>query len=169
MVKKRGLSKNMKRWLLLFLVVALALAFVVVPVFLIQPFRPQTARALEVGYELRRFAPWATIVAAAFSLLLVARIWRGSRRWWVKAFAFVLLVPVAASAWFARQNHFEWMFNPATNASYVEAAKTDFVGDGDMMLAVEHEGERVAYPVRLMAYHHIVADTVGGVPVAATY
>ena len=30
-------------------------------------------------------------------------------------------------------------------------------------------GERVAYPVRLMGYHHLVADTVGGVPLVATY
>jgi hypothetical protein len=38
-----------------------------------------------------------------------------------------------------------------------------------MVLAVERGGERVAYPVRLMAYHHVVADTVGGVPIVATY
>ena len=159
----------MNRWLLLILVVFVALAFVVVPVFLIQPFRPQTARALEAGYELRRFAPWATIVAAVLSLWLVARIWRGSRRWWAKAFAVVLLAPVALSVWFARQNHFEWMFNPLPNATYADASAADFVGGDDMVLAVEHEGERVAYPVRLMAYHHVVADNVGGVPVAATY
>jgi len=27
----------------------------------------------------------------------------------------------------------------------------------------------VAYPVRLMAYHHVVPDVVGGVPIVATY
>jgi hypothetical protein len=38
-----------------------------------------------------------------------------------------------------------------------------------MVLAVERGGERVAYPVLLMAYHHLAADTVGGVSVVATY
>jgi hypothetical protein len=81
----------------------------------------------------------------------------------------VVLVPVAVSVWFARQNHFEWMFNPLAGATYARAGEVDYVGDEDMVLAVERGGEAVAYPVRLLAYHHIVADTVGGVPVAATY
>ena len=129
----------MKRWLLLILVVLVTLAFVVVPVFLIQPFRPQTARALEVGYELRRWSPWVTIAAALLSLALVARIWKGSRRWWAKAFAVVLLVPIGASVWFARQNHFEWMFNPLASAAYAPAGEVDFVNDDDMVLAVEKD------------------------------
>ena len=36
----------MKRWLTLLLLVILSLAFVVAPVYLIQPFKPQTPRAL---------------------------------------------------------------------------------------------------------------------------
>jgi hypothetical protein len=159
----------MKRWLLLILVVLAALAFVVVPVFLIQPFRPQTARALEVGYELRRFSPWVTIAAALVCLFLVARIWSKSRRWWAKAFAVVLLVPVGASVWFARQNHFEWMFSPLASAAYAPAGEVDFVGDDDMVLAIEKDGEQVAYPVRLVAYHHLVADNVAGTPLLPTY
>ena len=159
----------MKRWLTLILLVLLALAFVVVPVILIQPFRPQTARALEVGYWLRRLAPWATLAAALLFLALGASAWRGSRRRWAKAMLVVLLLPVAASVWLARQNIFEWMFNPLASAAYARADEAGYVNDDDMVLAVEHGGEHVAYPVRLMAYHHVVADTVGGVPVAATY
>ena len=102
----------MKRWLTLILLVILSLAFVVTPVYLIQPFKPQTPRALEVGYELRRFAPWLTIVAALAGLALVVTIWRRSRRRWAKAFAVVLFVPVVASVWLARQNVYEVMFNP---------------------------------------------------------
>ena len=159
----------MKRWLTLILLVLVSLAFVVAPVILIQPFRPQTARALEVGYWLRRFAPWATPAAAILFVALAASTWRGSRRWWAKAFLVVLLVPVAASIWLARQNIFEWMFRPLASAAYARADDAVYVNDDDMVLAVERNGERVAYPVRLMAYHHVVADTVGGVPVAATY
>jgi hypothetical protein len=70
----------MKRWLLLFLIVAAALALVVVPVVLIQPFKPQTEEALAVGYALKSWAPWGTLALAAVALFVVARMWRGSRR-----------------------------------------------------------------------------------------
>lgn len=159
----------MKRWLALILLVPLALALVAAPVYLIQPFKPQTARALEVGYELKRFAPWATIAAAIVGLALVLTIWRRSRRWWAKALAVVLFLPVAAFVWLARQNVYEVMFNPLASASFAPAEKVDYINGDDMVLAVERNGERAAYPVRLMAYHHVVGDTVGGVPLVATY
>jgi hypothetical protein len=158
----------MKRWLPLLLIVAAAAALVVVPVFLIQPFKAQTAKSLEVGYAVKSWAPWATVALAAAGLWLVARMWRGSR-WWAKAALVVLFVPLAASVWASRQNVYEVMFNPLERPAYVPPAEVNYIGDGDMVLAVERGGERVAYPVRLMAYHHIVADAVGGVPVAATY
>ena len=42
-------------------------------------------------------------------------------------------------------------------------------GLGDVVLAVRVGDDAVAYPVRQMAYHHVVQDTVGGVPIVATY
>jgi hypothetical protein len=61
------------------------------------------------------------------------------------------------------------MFHPLANAGYAKVSEATFVGDSDMVLAVENNGEAVAYPVRLMAYHHLVQDTVGGTPIVATY
>ena len=49
------------------------------------------------------------------------------------------------------------------------AAEANWVEDGDMVLAVEKNGEAAAYPVRQVAYHHVVQDVVGGVPIVATY
>ncbi len=159
----------MKRWLLLLVTVAATLAFVAAPVFLIQPFRPQTARSLETGYALRSWGPWVTLLAAALSISAAVLVWRRTRRRWAKALAALLVVPVLAAAWFARQNHFEWMFSPLAAPAYAGAGEADFVQGGDMVLAVERAGERVAYPVRLLAYHHLVADVVGGSAVVATY
>jgi hypothetical protein len=159
----------MKRWLLLLLIIAAALAFVVVPVLLIQPFKPQTERALAAGYAVKSWSPWATLALAAAGLFLVVSMWRGSRRWWTKAALAALFVPVAASVWLARVNVYEVMFNPLTGPSYESAEKAVYVGDADMVLAVSRGGERVAYPVRLLAYHHLAADAVGGVPLVATY
>jgi hypothetical protein len=38
-----------------------------------------------------------------------------------------------------------------------------------MVLAIRYGDDARAYPVREMAYHHIVNDVVEGVPVAVTY
>jgi hypothetical protein len=39
----------------------------------------------------------------------------------------------------------------------------------DMVLVVRQGSESRAYPVRMMAYHHLVNDTLGGSPVLPTY
>jgi hypothetical protein len=156
-------------WITLLVIVLIAVAIVLVPVWIIQPFRPQSARGLELSYALRRWAPLATIIVLAVSLLLVAWLWRRSERWWSKATLMALVVPMLASTWFARQNHFEWMFRPVVNAAYAKTSEAGFVADTDMVIAVESSGEAVAYPVRLMAYHHLVQDVVGGTPIVATY
>ena len=156
-------------WLFLLVITLVGLAIVLAPVWIIQPFKPQSARGMEASYAMRRWSPWVTLIALAFGLFLVARLWRESRRWWKKAFLVAVLIPQLASTWFARQNHFEWMFNPLANAAYAKTSEAGFVADSDIVVAVERNGEAAAYPVRLMAYHHLVQDVVGGTPIVATY
>ena len=156
-------------WLILFATLAIAFAVVFIPVWIIQPFKPQTTRGVELSYMLRRFSPWITLVALVFGFLLLVKLWMGSQRWWKKALLLIILIPLLASTWFARQNHFEWMFNPLANAAYAKINDAGFVGADDIVLTVEINGEAAAYPVRLMAYHHLVEDVVGGTPIVATY
>ena len=167
--KRAGLTQQRAAWICLLAIALLALAIVLMPVWLIQPFKPQSARGLEISYGMRRWSPLITVIALIAGLSLVLWLWRGSRRWWKKAVLVATLVPMFASTWFARQNHFEWMFNPLANPAYAKASDASFVAGSDMVLAVENNGEAVAYPVRLMAYHHFVQDVVGGTPIAATY
>jgi hypothetical protein len=61
------------------------------------------------------------------------------------------------------------MFNPLPNPAYVKTADANFVNDDDRLMVVAINGEAVAYPIRLMGYHHVVEDTVGGTPIVATY
>ena len=156
-------------WPALLGLLVFSIASVAIPVFLIQPFRPQTQRALEISYLLRSWSPLATAIMLLAALALVSWRWRQARRWWRKTLLVILLSLSIVPAWFARQNHFEWMFNPLHNSAYVKVADAAFVRDSDMVLAVKINKEAVAYPVRLMAYHHVVADTVGGTPICATY
>lgn len=156
-------------WAALAVIVLAVLAMVLVPVFIIMPFKAQTEGGMELAYALRRWSPLASLVASAAAVALVVWLWPRSRRWWRKAALVVVLLPLLAATWFARQNHFEWMFSPLADPAYARASDAAFVADTDMVLAVEKNGEAVAYPVRLMAYHHVVEDVVGGTPVVATY
>jgi hypothetical protein len=154
---------------ILVLLVVSSLLIVLIPVYLIRPFSPQTASDLEVSYTLRNVSPLLTLAALILGLLCALPLWKSTTsrlRKSVLAFAGVLL---AALAILARQNHFEWMFHPLPQPGYVEAAKASHVSDGDMVLSLEMRGEARAYPVPLMAYHHLVNTTVGGEPIVATY
>jgi hypothetical protein len=163
-------SKSTRRaaWLGLLIVIGIGLAVVVIPIWIIQPFKAQSPRGLELSYALRRISPFATIITSLGAVILVAWLWRQTR-WFLKALLVLLLIPLFAGTWMARQNHFEWMFRPHANLAYAHANDANFVDDGDVILAVENNGEAVAYPVRLMAYHHLVQDVVGGTPIVATY
>ena len=146
----------------------IGLILVITPIWIIQPFKAQSQRGLEVSYAMRRVSPVATIIASVLFVLLAIWLLRGAR-WFGKAILVVLALPLFAATWMARQNHFEWIFHPHAGIAYTPPAEATFVGDNDMILAVKNNGEAVAYPVRLMAYHHLVQDVVGGTPIVATY
>ena len=163
-------KKNHRRiaWLLLLIILIVGLAVVITPIWIIQPFKPQTQRGLEWSYVFRRISPFVTVVASLAVFLMTIWLWRATR-WFLKMLLVVLLLPLLAATWMARQNHFEWLFRPHASIAYATVPEANFVGDNDMVLAVKNNGEAVAYPVRLMAYHHLVQDVVGGTPLVATY
>jgi len=140
-----------------------------IPVYLIQPFAAQSVKAVEISYLLKNWSPLITLSMALVALALSAFIWLRSKRWFGKTAVVLPLILIAIFTWFARQNHFEWMFNPLGGAQFARASEIDFLSDNEMVLAVKVNGEAVAYPVTLMAYHHIAHDVVGGVPITATY
>ncbi|HVF22423.1 MAG TPA: hypothetical protein VM941_05080, partial [Pyrinomonadaceae bacterium] len=135
-------------WLMLFVLVVAVVAIVLTPVFLIMPFKSQTPRIMEVSYMLRRWSPLLTIIASLLIVTLTIGLWMGGR-WWSRIVLVILLLPVLGATWLARQNHFEWMFNPLSNAAYTKAAEVTFVSDNDRVMAVTMGGESVAYPIRL--------------------
>lgn len=157
-------------WVLLLVVVAGTLAMVMTPALIIQPFKSQSPRGVALSYALRSWAPTATMIGTVLVLALGVYLVRGRRRIWLKLPALMLCLSlVLTAAWFARQNHFEWMFNPLPNASFVRAGDASFVLDADKVLSVDINGDAAAFPIRQMGYHHVVQDTVGGVPIVATY
>jgi hypothetical protein len=100
-------------------------------------------------------------------LLLIALLWRSTARW-RKLFLVIPAVLVTFSAVMSRLNYFEWKFHPVDSARF-ESESSSKLNSKEMILAVRYGDDARAYPIREMAYHHVLNDVVGGVPIAVTY
>ena len=60
-------------------------------------------------------------------------------------------------------------FVPLDDPSFLTVGEAGHLGDEELVLGVEWAGEVRAYPVRMLRYHHVVNDTVGGEPLLVTY
>ena len=180
-------------WVLLILGAASAVTVVAIPTLYIQPFKPQDAAGLARAYAMRQAAPAVTAIAftivlvCALMLMVSGGVWdwvlgrapaESRRRAWIRYLLPVFrtvsvlgLVGVTALAtWFCRQNHFEWMFAPPHQVQYVSAKEAEtFLTPDEMVMGIEVSGLSLAYPVRQMAYHHVVNDVLGTTPVVVTY
>jgi Protein of unknown function (DUF3179) len=155
-------------WFLFVASALVAISFFFVPAFIIRPFHHQTPAALAMAMALRQRAPWPTLLAAVVCLVCAIILWRAAVSPWRKIFlAFVMLL-CAFSAVMSRVNYFEWMFHPVDTPQFesVSATKLD---KGEMILAIRYGSDARAYPIREMAYHHVLNDVIAGVPVAVTY
>jgi len=156
-------------WAALVAMLVVCLAIVAVPMFLIQPFSPQTPSTMSLAFTLRQWSPIVTLAGLVAGVFILVKLWRLSGRVLARIGGVVAVGVIALMAWAARQNHFEWMFAPLPGPGFVRAAQADFVEPEDVVLTVSLEGGAVAFPVRQLAYHHVVEDSVGGVPIVATY
>ena len=147
--------------------VFIAVGLFFIPAFIIRPFRYQSPRALSWAMAVRQVAPLWTLAAATLALLLAVALWSGASK--RKKFLLALgLLLAGGSAAMARLNYFEWMFHHLRTPGF-EAANTSKLDGAEMVLAVRLGDDARAYPIREMAYHHVVNDVVGGVPIAVTY
>ena len=155
--------------LALILFLALALAVVLLPGVLIRPFAAQSPGGVALSFLLRRWSPPITVATLVGVLVSASAIFRAAPRRLTRAAAGVACLIAAAAGWASRQDYFEWKFRPLRDARFVRVSAASFVQPGDMVLAVARDGDAVAYPVRQLAYHHLVEDAIGGVPIVATY
>src|SRR5258708_25971553 len=93
-------------WMALLSLALIGLTIVIIPVWIVQPFKPQTDAGLKISYALRRWSPLVTILASVAALILVIWLFPGARRW-RKAALVVIVLTLLTATWFARQNHFE--------------------------------------------------------------
>jgi hypothetical protein len=162
-------SRRTSRWIwTLFSLCALAaIGLFFIPAFIIRPFRYQAPRALFVAMALRQRAPLGTLVAGAACFALAFSLWR-TVGLWRRALLVLTLLVVTFSAVMARQNYFEWMFHPIAGAQFVAQSESK-LDPKEMIMAVRFASDARAYPISQMAYHHVLNDVVGGLPIAVTY
>jgi hypothetical protein len=156
-------------WLLLALSVAFVWVVVGIPTWHIQPFTPQSDAGMAWSYALRRRGPLLSGAGVAVAAVLVAVGWHATARVGARLGLLALLGLALAPAWFARQNHFEWMFAPLGEVVYVAAPEATFLTEAEMVMGVQIGANAVAFPVRQLAYHHVVNTEVADEPVVATY
>ncbi len=154
------------------LAVIVALAMLITPLWVMQPFRSQGATELAVALGTLRIAPWVLGVAVALALWMVIRAWPlVSPRWllWTRRLGTVLaLLLVLAAAALSRINPYEQMFAPLPGPTFVAVADAPWSPD-DVMMTVRIDETVRAYPVRVMAYHHVLNDDLAGHPLVVTY
>jgi Protein of unknown function (DUF3179) len=165
------MKSSHRTWWILVLLACLAVSLVSVayPMYVIRPFRAQGTRELAAALMVTRYGPLFSAVSALAAVLAAIAYWRAqalmSRRIWVAAGA--LLVCVFAVM--ARTNVFEvLMFHPLEHPSFAPAKDVKLDND-DKLIVLKINGSARAYPIREMAYHHVVNDVVGGTALAATY
>jgi hypothetical protein len=55
------------------------------------------------------------------------------------------------------------------NPKMLEASQAEYLGDDNLVFGVSINGDARAYPLRIMGWHEMFNDVIGGVPVALAY
>ena len=56
-----------------------------------------------------------------------------------------------------------------TNPAFEPVSEVEWLRPQDRLLALERDGEAKAYPLRILSWHEIVNDEIGGEPIVLTY
>jgi hypothetical protein len=138
------------------------------PLYVIRPFRHQGPRELAMAVGLMRVRSPIEVACAVLAIVGLAWHWQREPRRLRRIAAIAGTFLVCAFAVLSRVNIDELMFHPDLHPTFAAVRQIKLDAD-DNVLAVKLGGNARAYPVRVIAYHHIINDLVGGVPIVATY
>ncbi len=166
------MSTTMKRsrWILVLAVcLAVSLFCVAYPLYVIRPFRAQGARELMVALAVSHYRDVVTLLSALVAIGAAAAYWRPKVRIPSRILAALGALTVCVLAALSRVNVYEQlMFHPLDRPVFAAARATKLDPD-DKLIVVKIGGVARGYPVRMMGYHHVVNDEVGGTALVATY
>ena len=147
---------------------SIAALCLIVPMYVIRPFRPQGVRELDFALAVRGAGPWLSAVCVLLVLWGLFRAWNRPIARLSRIAMVALFVVALVCAILTHVNIFEIMFHPYPSPFFGDISSAQVDAD-DKVLAVRIGTAAHAYPIRIMGYHHIVNDVVGEVPIAVTY
>jgi hypothetical protein len=168
-VQKRTRLQNLLLGGCLLLASLCALLFSLYPIYVIRPFRAQEPAPLQRALWVIQHDRWILLVSVVLLATGAFLAWRRSG-WVSKLF---LLTPAVGIALLATTvswiNPYEQlMFHGLGQPHYVSIQQAG-IDPKDMVIAVKSGGESRAYPIREMAYHHVVNDRLHELPIVVTY
>jgi hypothetical protein len=146
---------------LLIALTILNVALILAPPVVALPPVNQTPAMLAAAHLAQALSPFTSVLLAA---LAAVQLWR-RRTWSTAALLAVTLICVALS----RVNLLERVFAPARDAQTTAIGTFHNVRDTDMVIGVVIGGQSRAYPVRYLAYHHMLNDHLGSTALLPTY
>lgn len=155
-----------------FVLFAVGLLFAAAPsvvlTYLLMPFPgSQGLDSMNLAWNLHRVRNASLVAGSVLAIIGLALCLSAdrSRRTW-----FLVVVPLAAVVALvvaARRYTADRLFQPPASPRF--AAKSSFpAADTQIMGVVVGEKAR-AYPIRLLAYHHVMVDDIAGVTLLPTY
>jgi hypothetical protein len=147
---------------------AVALFFLGYPNYVIRPQRHQGARELQAALTVLRFQHVAELLCAAVALVALLMYLRSAPRRASLIGPIAAAITVLAIAALSRVNIYEVMFHPAGAPAFASVRESKLDGS-ERVLAVSAGSDARGYPIRAIAYHHIVNDVAGGLPIVVTY
>lgn len=139
------------------------------PSYLTGPFRAQTDADIELSYRVSQWTPSVALVALLVGVGLAVFIWRRSAGPKTKLGLALGCLVLGAFSYLSRQTVAERTFSALPDVVRVPVADSSHVLPNDLVLGVTHAGAAAAYPVPIIAYHHIVNDRLGKEPFVVTY
>lgn len=160
------------RWLLLLVGWLLAILAPVALTLLLMPVVPsmQTWDSVGWSFSIHRFAWPITIVGAAMVIYGILLAWP-TGRWYSRVFMVLLpLVAIAIHVMVSQNMTAEGVFNePSVVHRTLIDEGSAAASDTTIYVWVSFNGQLAGYPLDLVAHHHKIQDTVGGIPVLVTY
>ena len=147
--------------ILLIALTIMDVALILLPPVVALPPVNQTPQMLAAAHVAQALAPIASLLLAALAAI---QLWH-SRTWR----AVVLLVVAIICFALSRVNLLERIFAPARDAQTAAIASFHDVRDTDMVIGVVIGQQTRAYPVRYLAYHHMLNDQLGSTALLPTY
>ena len=136
---------------------------------MVAPFLSQTTLHLRLSYALDQWAPSVTLLLLLPGIVLAIMIWRRGPRTRGKVGAIVGCGVLLLLAYAARLVPAEIVFSRLDEVVRIPADQAEHLTPEGLVLGVTSGTESAAYPIPIVAYHHIVNDRLADEPFVVTY